>query len=205
MKIFGYGEDALTLWALRHRLSEILEKAGDNSLASRCQIFFRPSFGRRGGSKSSQFGEFDFIILAKNKLYLGESKWDRSPELTCLNSLMIREEQVLRHRLFCFYVREWAFGQHSSWNQFVCEAATKLDQEQIQKLIAPTGSLLASNLIDIMGMIQRHFTMEPQVVNLLLFLHNGSKSASPVVMPDDFCLIPIQYSGYLEGNFIRLD
>jgi hypothetical protein len=205
MNILAYGEDALTLWAFRYRLAEILDKAGDRSLASECKIFFRPSFGRRGGAKSSQFGEFDFIILAQDNLYLGESKWDRSSELAGSNFLTIREEQVLRHRLFRFYVREWAFGQYISWNQFIREATAKLDQKKIQKPLAPTGSLLASNLMTVLDIIRRHFSTEPQVTDLLLFLHDGSKSLSPAVTPDNFCLIPIDFSRSLEGNFISIE
>src|SRR5271157_1954335 len=100
MKLYGYGEDALTLWALKMKLSEILEPFGDHSAASECKLFFRPSFGRRGGEKSSQFGEFDFIILARDRLYLGESKWDRSPEVTDIGTIELREEQNIRHQLF---------------------------------------------------------------------------------------------------------
>ena len=58
MEIFTYGEDALTLWALKNKFLEILKKYEDNTPVSQCKIFYRPSFGRRGGSKSSQFGEF---------------------------------------------------------------------------------------------------------------------------------------------------
>ena len=205
MKILGYGEDALTLWTIQHRLAEILDKVGDRSLASECQIFFRPSFGRRGGVKSSQFGEFDFIILARDNLYLGESKWDRSPEIAGSNSLTVREEQVLRHWVLRFYIREWAFGQYTSWNQFIREATKKLYQEQIQKPLAPTGSLLASNLMTILGVIRHHFPAEPPVIDLLLYLHDGTKPVPIAVTPDNFCLIPVDYSGSLEGNFICME
>ncbi len=205
MKILGYGEDALTFWAIRHRLAEILNKAGDRSLASECQIFIRPSFGRRGGGKSSQFGEFDFVMLARDNLYLGESKWDRSPELAGSNSLTIRGEQVLRHRVFRFYLREWAFGQYTSWNQFVREATKKLDQEQITKPLAPAGSLLASNLMTILEIIRHHFPAEPRVTDLLLYLHEGTKPVPITVTPDNFSLISVDYSGSLEGNFIRME
>ena len=74
MQILGYGEDALTLWAMKNKLDVILEALNDSSDPSTCQVFFRPSFGRSGGDKSPQFGEFDFIILSQNGLYLGESK-----------------------------------------------------------------------------------------------------------------------------------
>ena len=69
MNILGYGEDALTLWALQNILPFILEMLHDSSVPSQCDVFFRPSFGRRGGKRSSQFGEFDFIILSEDRLY----------------------------------------------------------------------------------------------------------------------------------------
>jgi hypothetical protein len=59
--MYGYGEDALTLWALTNKLPTILEKLRDNSAPSECEVLFRPSFGRRGGEINAQFGEFDFI------------------------------------------------------------------------------------------------------------------------------------------------
>ncbi len=63
MQILGYGEDALTLWALQNKLMEILKFLDDSSDQPECKIFFRPSFGRRGGAGSSQFGEFDLRLL----------------------------------------------------------------------------------------------------------------------------------------------
>lgn len=80
MRLIAYGEDALTLWAINRRLPEILRKLNDRADPKDCQVIFRPSFGRRGGTQSAQFGEFDFILLSANSIYLGESKWDRSPE-----------------------------------------------------------------------------------------------------------------------------
>jgi len=133
MKILGYGEDALTLWALQNRLPQILD---DPSGLPECKIFYRPSFGRRGGPSSSQFGEFDFIILTKTCIYLGESKWDRSPELSNAGSVELRPEQVLRHRVFTFYVREWAFGQYDSWDKFL-DRQKKFAREEINKPLAP--------------------------------------------------------------------
>ena len=49
-RIFGYGEDAFTLWALRHKKAEILAESQDNTLPSDCLVFYRPSFGRGDGA-----------------------------------------------------------------------------------------------------------------------------------------------------------
>ena len=69
MEILGYGEDALTLWALKNKLPLILSALNDSSSLSQCKAFFRPSFGRRGGPSSAQFGEFDFILLIFRSLF----------------------------------------------------------------------------------------------------------------------------------------
>jgi len=74
LEIIGYGEDALTLWALQNRRKLIFDKVGINN-ESNVKLFYRPSFGRRGGPKSYLFGEFDFIIKTESQIVLGESKW----------------------------------------------------------------------------------------------------------------------------------
>ena len=74
MQILGYGEDSLTLWALKRELGTILRSLCDTSRPENCKVLYRPSFGRGHG-----FGEFDFIILADACVYLGESKWQRQP------------------------------------------------------------------------------------------------------------------------------
>ena len=53
-RIFGYGEDTFTLWALRHRKSEILKEFQDKTSPSDCLVFYRPSFGRGDGA---EFGD----------------------------------------------------------------------------------------------------------------------------------------------------
>ena len=118
MDILAYGEDALTLWAITHKLSAILQMLNDPSAQAKCQALFRPSFGRSGGESSSQFGEFDFILLAEQRLYLVESKWQRSSEKIHDGVLALRNEQLLRHILFKVYVEEWAFGQYANWREF---------------------------------------------------------------------------------------
>ena len=68
MEIIGYGEDALTLWAIKNKLHAILQEL--NIAISRCKYSFA-SFGRRGGEECTVW-EFDFIILSKNA-----STWEK--------------------------------------------------------------------------------------------------------------------------------
>ena len=205
MEILAYGEDALTLWAMKAKLPAILQALNDSSDLSRCQVFFRPSFGRSGGESSSQFGEFDFILLAKQYLYLGESKWQRSSEKIQAGVLALRDEQLLRHKIFKFYVEEWAFGSYASWREFERKANPKLQRVGITKPIAPEQSLLAANLQTVLCVIKKHYTALPLVKNVLLFLHNGvGISDIPQKAGRDFEVVPVDYSETAFENFIRL-
>ena len=205
MEIFAYGEDALTLWALQNKLALILQTLGDDSDPTQCQIFFRPSFGRRGGEKSAQFGEFDFIVLATSAIYLGESKWLYSSEQIVDGILTLRHEQMLRHALFKFYVEEWAFGNHDSWHNWTVTAKDKLRELGIEKPLAPELSLLAANLQVILRLIRERYTAVPPVRNVLLFLHSGAVTAHiPVGAGTDFDVVPIDYSEGVFENFIKL-
>ena len=73
IKIYAYGEDALTLWALKEPLGQILKNLEDESDPDECIAFFRPSFGRRGGDRSVQFGEFDLILITQDRVILAGS------------------------------------------------------------------------------------------------------------------------------------
>lgn len=98
-RIFGYGEDALTLWALKQHTSKILNEYQDKTPISDCLIFYRPSFGRHSKANSSVFGEFDSILTSRENIYLIESKWDNLAKFTN-DELILREEQTLRHKIF---------------------------------------------------------------------------------------------------------
>lgn len=53
-RIFGYGEDALTLWFLNKKTSTVLEEFKDKTSPSDCLVFYRPSFGRSGKENSDK-------------------------------------------------------------------------------------------------------------------------------------------------------
>lgn len=208
MEIYAYGEDALTLWALKCRLASILWALKDPSAAEECRVFYRPSFGRSGGPDSPQFGEFDFILLSRTRLYLGESKWDRSSEKILHGVLRLRDEQLLRHRLFERYVRAWAFAGTSNWEQLEDAVRDGLAAEGIRKPVAPSGSLLASNLRTVLSLIGEHFGSPPEIRNLLLYLHDATTSRKPPTeTAGPFETVPVDYSGakVMGGNYIRLD
>jgi len=205
MEIFGYGEDALTFWALKNKLPIILESLGDSSSLSQCKAFFRPSFGRSGGVGSAQFGEFDFVLLSEKQIYLGESKWHRSSENISNGELKLREEQILRHIMFKFYIEEWAFGNYSNWDEFDKYATEKLKALGIHKPIASAQSLLASNLQTVLNIIKLQFDLRPQIKNVLLFLHDGTNIKSlPKQATSNFQVVTIDYSESASENFVVL-
>lgn len=205
MEILGYGEDALTLWAITNRLPMILQALKDTSTVSRCRTVFRPSFGRKGGERSAQFGEFDFILLAERCLYLGERKWDRSSEDVQEGVLQLREQQRRRHDVFKFYVEEWAFGSYSNWRDFAREGRAKLRLRHIEKPIAPEGSLLASNLQTLLGVVKSHYATVPDVKNVLLYFYTGANASQlPTKAGKDFAVVPLDYSEVVLDGFVRI-
>jgi hypothetical protein len=205
--MLSYGEDAVTFWALKNQLNYILETLEDQSIAKDCKIFFRPSFGRRGGHNSSQFGEFDFIILSKKCIYLGESKWESSSEYRG-ESLFLREEQKNRHKIFMAYVHKWFEGNYHNWAQFTNDLGEEIIYHDVKKKVAPPESILAEHLFSMLEYIKRHFNSEvPDIVNVLLYLYNGNKNKRiPSEKDEGFELVIIDFSTGLSkiGNFIDI-
>jgi len=126
-KVFGYGEDSLTLQALQvkgkrgelsKKLNTWLGLKGSEMIALQkdlCLIFYRPSFGR-----GKNIGEPDFIIFAKSRnrqtgyWIIGEAKWDRSGEVRG-NEVSLRAEQgIVRVNWFNELFRFWATNKSYS-------------------------------------------------------------------------------------------
>ena len=216
MKVYAYGEDALTLWAIKNRLSEILSKLGDETKVDECKIFFRPSFGR-GGKGTSNFGEFDFIILAKEKLYLGESKWDGSSikfEDKSKKKIKLDEPQALRHKIFQWYVENWDAAIESTpdcWEKFYNKKTILNGEKKIPKVQGGKKKkvlpLLAQNLIAVLDIINKHFSNKgPEIVNVLLYMHKGEELKEDSG-PNDFKVVNINYTyaHALKDNLIEIE
>ncbi|MHB1006190.1 MAG: hypothetical protein ACYC3S_11185 [Chloroflexota bacterium] len=204
MKLLVYGEDGLTLWALRYKTDDILRQLGDTTPASDCRAFYRPSFGRRGGENSAQFGEFDFILLSRTALYLCESKWDKSVTVKD-GYLQLRSEQVLRHRLMNALLTAW-FGS-VCWEDFCLRAPIVLKEREIEKPLPPAGSLLDRNLRSILNLLTEYYAGTiPVVRNLLLYLHDSETAgALPLGTSEGFRLAFVDCSAPSEGTFRTLD
>jgi len=202
--ILGYGEDALTLWTLRQHASKILDEFQDRTPISNCLIFYRPSFGRHGKANSSVFGEFDGILVSREKIFLIESKWDNLTEFSN-SEFLLREEQTLRHKIFSWYLTHWSKNYLNNWQTFVNE--NQNDFKFGNKTIAPEDSLLARNLELILNKIQENcesYPSENNIRNVLLFFYNAEKSKPPTKTNDAFKLIPIEYNREIKGNFVTL-
>ena len=203
-KIVGYGEDAFTLWALKQHTSKILEQFGDKTALSDCIIFYRPSFGRHSKESSSVFGEFDAIVASKEKIYLVESKWDNLTKFHN-HEFVLREEQILRHKIFSWYLTHWNKKYTNDWQTFINEHQYNFKFKD--KTIAPKNSLLATNLEFILNKLLKHcrsITSEVNIKNVLLFFYNAQKSKRPFKTHRDFTLMSIDYSKEIPSNFVVL-
>ena len=206
-KILGYGEDAFTLWTLKHRTADILEAFQDQTTLSNCLIFFRPSFGRRGGEDSAEFGEFDAILASSENVYLIESKWDNLSDFND-EKVTIESVQKMRHRIFRWYLMRWDQKYSNDWEGFVRDHTSDFQKRFRGKKIAPGDSLLATNLQFILTMLQNHcgkLSSERNIKNVLLFFYNRTKSTPPIKISGNFNLVSIDYSQEIIGNFITLD
>lgn len=200
-KILGYGEDALTLWALRHHLAVILERFGDRTDRSECLIFYRPSFGRGSRKGSAVFGEFDAIVASSSNMFLIESKWDNLDKFK-EEELVLREEQSLRHRIFAWYLTHWNENFRGKWERFVREK--KEEFKFCGKTMPKPSSLLSSNLEYILDRLQQHCRNvdEGHIKDVLLYFHKGTHIPSFRVNKT-FTPILIDYTE-VPGSFIPL-
>ena len=202
-KILGYGEDALTFWALKRHVSKILGKFQDKTAPSKCLAFYRPSFGRRSRKGSSVFGEFDAIIVSSRNIYLIESKWDNLTQHR-KDEIKLGQEQKLRHEIFSWYLMHWDKKYSGHWESF---RENYRDKFKFQRKTMPLkNSLLAKNLEFILTKSLKHCkTISPNnIKNVLLFFHNNRKPKKLPRISKAFKVIPIDYSKETEGNFVIL-
>jgi len=175
--ILGYGEDSLTLrllqnWGQRKALSDQLKEDFDITLnQKKTEVFYRPSFGR------GYVGEPDFVIFTRNsnstKWYwiIGESKWDKSNEISKRNELRLGKGQEvvridkLRNLLeFWHKYRSSANGEWAAYYQEIGEAF------QINKNVRLKDSTLISTVADFLKRADNFFPPGAKVELLALVL-----------------------------------
>jgi hypothetical protein len=204
LEILGYGEDALTLWALRNRHAAILRALGDTSDDARCQVFYRPDFGRGGANGDSGFGAIDFILMTDQALYLGATCWDRACDRLPDTPLDLRENQRQQHTHFAYYVEDWLIA--SQVNGRDGAAASRLPQPRAvgTTLASESGRHLTPNLLALLEIIRMRYGGMPPIANVLLYLYDGDGMPTPGSAADDFIVIPLDYSEDAVGHFINL-
>jgi hypothetical protein len=200
MKLYGYGKDVLTLCAITRNFDDVLAALNDNSPQSDCQTFYRPRFGRLGVHQGPDLGEFEFIILSHQRLYLGESRWHRSPGDIEDGILQIEPELTLRHELFRFYIEHWAFGNYQDWEEFREQA-----QPHVNKQLPQEGTRLATNLQTVLGVIREHFPKQPTIRDILLYFHKaGIQEPAPHGASSGFELVCIDCSAAMKDNYVKI-
>lgn len=191
LKVLGYGEDFLTFWAITRKLDEILKQLNDATSPEECIVFYRPSFGRRGGTKRSEFGEFDALIVTPQTAYLVESKWDGSEASFPNNILKLHKVQTRRHQIFRWYHENW---KEEKWSEFAQKHAQEF-KARFGKSIPKEDSLLSRNLRTILK-----YTRGRTLVDVLLFLHRKK----PPKIQTSFKVVKIKYEP-TDGEYIRLE
>jgi len=200
-EILGYGEDALTLWALKHRISEILHQLDDPTQPTDCRIFYRPSFGRHSRGINAVFGEFDAIITSSRNVYLIESKWDNLAKAKD-GEIKLRKEQMLRHQIFTWYLTHWNESYFGKWAEFAEKQRHSFKFER--KTIAHPKRLLAKNLEFVLNAMLKHCKAVAidNIKNVLLFFYKETK---PSIKTDEtFTLVQIDYGTDALDSFIPL-
>jgi len=177
----GYGEDALTFWAITERLDMILEELGDDSEPE--YVLYRPSFGR------DQYGEFDAIIITSKKAYLVESKWDGSGDL----SKGLKEHQIRRHKILEWYHDKWKGEVGEDWDEFARKNNLSFSEE-FSKYIPSSNTILSQNLQTVLNLM-----IDKKIENVLLYLHKGK----PTGIDTDFKIVEIEYET-IYSNYIEL-
>ncbi|MFY8201956.1 MAG: hypothetical protein ACOVLE_14875 [Pirellula staleyi] len=203
-QIIGYGEDALTYWALTTKLQYILDKL-DKTKADDCLVFYRPSFGR-----GVNIGEFDAILATAKTVYLVESKWDESKEYKeSRHEIVFAESQLRRHRLFTAYRNHWRVGDFPDWKDFADRFA-EVARKNLEGHVVPKASnTLAKNLAYTLNRVwQAQREQVTKNVSLFITCNKHEHDPAPTIVANDlqFDSVQVVYqSNYGVRGFIRLD
>ncbi len=204
VRIYSYGEDALTLWALKNKINDIIDSGEESKM-----VFYRPSFGRKGGEKSSEFGEFDFIILTDKKIYLGESKWDHSSEIKKSGSeIELKSNQTRRHEILMNYIKSLSTftdqgnERIDNWENF---RKCVLDDKYINN-VPEEKSILALNIQTVLDKISSACNKPYMIQNILVIFEKKSSEKKYTVKDNflNFQIKTIEYGNALDQNFIEV-
>jgi len=193
--IFGYGEDALTLWALKDGKS-----LGDIVKACNCEhenlvnIFYRPSLGRG----TYGIGEFDFMIQLEDTIILGESKWvtpkTGSKEFKKGNKEIVLDDvQIKRHEKFKTMCKEYFQNKKKL-------VILELEEKGIKKEIKK-HSVLHDNITKILS----YYNKKPTIINCILLFNLQQEPIKSITTNGDFESVVINLNNTNNGaGFIKL-
>lgn len=211
-ELLGYGEDALTYWALTHQFQNILKQLQDESTPAECLVFYRPSFGRAGKTKGKneslprgpQFGEFDAIIATPKAIYLVESKWNKSSKKRN-EPFRVEKRQRWRHRVMREYITRWRGSptRFESWGHFLNTCENKsFDINERKYILCGKKTRLSKNLEYVLNRLS---SFGEKVQNVLLYLKRTGDPDLHIDNKDEktndhFCVVNIDYPP--TGRFI---
>jgi len=201
MEILGYGEDALTYWYLTEKMAELLNILEDKSNIKDCLVIYRPSFGRRGGNNSAQFGEFDSILATPKSIYLIESKQFENQEA----KKGLLNVQTLRHELFKWYFINWDENKYGTWDEFVVEQRKEFSGQFRGKKVMVDKGRLAGNLKFVINRL-RSVCATNEVKNILVvFKPNNCKNSASIIHANaGFQMVGVNYDNVPDSNYIKM-
>lgn len=212
MKILGYGEDALTLYVLQKEMGTFLRKVKEEvkeeqADPNRTVVYYRPSFGRRGGAGRSEFGEFDAIVSTDQAIYLVETKWIGSTGFKT-RKVKLEERQVIRHKILRWYLEKWREERSPEWQTFAKSHRERF-QEAFPKRTMPAGK--QDKLVQNLRFILKELGGEKKKIqNVLLLIElcadKLERPNRPQVdgRPDSFCLVHITVGPFEGAGFVQL-
>jgi hypothetical protein len=205
--MYGYGEDGLTYHALSSRLTDVLTQLGDSSPPDETVVFYRPSFGRKAGSRLgtpvSQFGEFDGIVGTPKGVYLMEAKWSRSLEVWGKPSFELSSVQLRRHAIFRWLLERWKHVRPQGWDEFRSEARLAFEQKFPGFTIASEGAGVAQNLAFVLKQLEPCGAEVHDVV-LYTTIDKDHPMLPPFAQPSSFRTVQLRFDGADPSGFYIL-
>lgn len=203
-RVLGYGEDPLTYHVLTMKLHEFLSNLGDDTNPNDALILYRPSFGRGTGSNTakrhSTFGEFDAIVAAKEAVYLIESKWHRSSEIT-KKEIKLSETQKRRHKIFQWYRENWRPSYEKHWTTFVKDMGKDFEKKFEPASLPSEDTMLSKNIEFVLRQLEPY---PKRTENVLLYIYPanqpGKKRTEIRGRKEGFRVVPLDYSPVEEAT-----
>lgn len=204
MVVIGYGEDGLTYLALTQRLPEFLAglDKSDDTEPTDCLLFYRPSFGRRGGPGSPMIGEFDAILGTRQAVYLIESKWSDSSSPGD-RVVILEPHQVDRHCIFRSIREAWQRRSPIAWEDF--RAANP--QGFHNRPLASLDRTLGRNMDYLLGRLQQS---PIEMRDVLLFFRRSARVCPRVVCDKggrilkDFQIVTMNFDPLESSSFFAM-